>query len=657
MNPFARTWLRRSAIGMVTAICYIPTIGWAQEFAPFRLTGMEGYFSLRYLLDDFSFGGVSQSRSTYEEELFLLTHSYIYHPNFLKLDLGGGPLFVQNRYESGGERSTANNILYNLTGRLTFLEQKPYPLILFYERLNPSVTLGLAERFIQTNTRYGLNFSLRPPLSPVLLNVEAFRLRSEGSGLQRVVDETIDQATLRAFRSFGPDNYAQISYQWNHQASRSGSPNLPLLQTTTTTHTADFNSRFTFGSYRQFHLTNTASFVTQQEFPSRRDLRIGTDLRWEHSETLRTFYRYTLLTSRVEEVSTTNQTATVGLNHRLYQSLFTTLDLHGEDNRTTGLTLRTYGAAATFNYRKRIPYGSLQLSYAARYDRRDSQATVAQAPVFGERQVLSGTIPVTLANEHVIASTVVVSNAARTQTFVEGNDYRLIVIGTQTQIQRLIAGNILDGETVLVDYAFQTSGTFVHTIFDQNYQANLTLFKHFHLFARYRTAPQRLVSGTPTLPLNSVRSTLYGGSVDLPLWGMVVGGEAVQEDHREEFSPFRRESYDLFIQIPLPLSSSLRVSGRRVLVDNLRTLEDVDLIGGSVVFQSYPWFGARVTSEASYEEDTGGTIPRQTLRGTLRAEWRIRQLILRAEGQHGRERQGEHEREITSVKVELRREF
>jgi hypothetical protein len=515
----------------------------------------------------------------------------------------------------------------------------------------------VAEHFIQTNTRYGLDFSLRQPLSPVLLRVEAFRLHSKGSGVNRIVDETIDQASIRAFRSFGSEDYVQLAYQWNRQQSQSGSPYLPIQRTTTTTHAADLLSRFTFGASRQFQLTNIASFVTQPEFPSRRELRISPDLRWEHSDTLRTFYRYSLLTSRVEDVDTTNQSATVGLNHRLYQSLFTTIDLHGEDNRTTGFALRTYGAAASVSYRKQIPYGSLQLSYAARYDQRDRQAALAQVPVFGERQVLSGTIPVTLTNDQVITSTVVVSNAARTQTFVEGLDYRLILIGVQTRIQRLIGGNILDGETVLVDYAFQTGGTAAYTLFDQNYQASLNLFRHLNLFARFRNAPQRLVSGTPTLPLNSVRSTLYGVSVDLPLWGMVVGGEAVHENQSEDIAPFQRMSYDLFIQIPLPLSSTLRVAGRRVLVDNLRSTEDIDLLGSSAVLQSYPWPRLRVTAEASYEEDTGGAIPRRTLRGSAVAEWRIRQLLLRAEGQHAQERQGDFERGRSVVKLLLRREF
>ncbi len=43
--------------------------------------------------------GVETSRregTTTEEGLDITMHSYIYHPNFFRLDFGGGPVFVQH---------------------------------------------------------------------------------------------------------------------------------------------------------------------------------------------------------------------------------------------------------------------------------------------------------------------------------------------------------------------------------------------------------------------------------------------------------------------------------------------------------------------------------------------------------------------------------
>jgi hypothetical protein len=662
MPLFDHTGLRGSLICMVIAMLCVPTTSFAQEVTPFRLTGIDGYISLRYLFDEQITGETGgetsrQTRPTYEEQIFILTHSYIYHPNFLKLDLGGGPVFSQARFESDGEWSSSKDILYNYTGRLTLLENKPYPLVLYYTHLNPSVYLGLVERFLQENTRYGFNFLLRQPPSPVLLNIEAFRFRSEGTGFNRIVDETSDHAIIKAYRTFGMDDYVNFSYSWDRLESSSGSPNLPIQETTTTTQLADLNSRSTFGKARQFRFMNYASFLSQKDFVSSQTLRVSPDLRWDHSETLNSFYRYNIQRRKISDIDTTNQSATAGINHRLYQSLFTTFDIHGRDDRTTGLLLNSYGFTASTRYKKQIPYGNLQLHYSILYDTFDQQAATSEIQIYGEQHILSGVIPETLSYDNVIPSDVVVMNTARSQTFIEGIDYRLIIIGTKIQIQRIIGGNILDGETVLVDYAYQIGGTIKYTIMDQNYGINLRLFKYLNLFARFRNAPQRLISGTPTIPLNSVRSEQYGGNIDIPIWEVIIGGGAGYENHREDIAPYKSTSYDLFMQVPLPLSSIFRASGKRVFVDRLQSSWDTDLIGWGVNLQSYPLPGARLTAEARYEEDTGAPIIHRIWSNSVVAEWRIRQLILKAEGRYTREIQGDYERKISLINIELKREF
>lgn len=102
----------------------------AQEIAPFRLTGVEGYASARFIRDEFttvqpgtrSRSGLSDMR----EELFVMTHSYVYHPNFLSLDLGAGPIFQRGRFYTDANDTTSSSTLYNLSARASFLRDKPY---------------------------------------------------------------------------------------------------------------------------------------------------------------------------------------------------------------------------------------------------------------------------------------------------------------------------------------------------------------------------------------------------------------------------------------------------------------------------------------------------------------------------------------------------
>jgi len=75
-----------------------PRLKSAQEIAPFRLTGVDGYIVTRYLSDDSRSSGQAAGagsrakQSSMTDEIFIMTHSYIYHPTLLSLDLGGGPV-------------------------------------------------------------------------------------------------------------------------------------------------------------------------------------------------------------------------------------------------------------------------------------------------------------------------------------------------------------------------------------------------------------------------------------------------------------------------------------------------------------------------------------------------------------------------------------
>lgn len=670
---------RRSlALAMATL-----AFGWggaspAQEIAPFRLTGYESHVSLNYLSDTQSHGSIggpttTDSISSLQEEVFLNTHSYFYHPNFLTMDLGGGPLWVQNRAEADGLSRDEHETLYNLTGRLSFLEQKPVPVVLYYEHLNPTVTTSLSQSFIQTNTKYGATMSVREPLSPVFVVTDVFRLRSKGESSTLIIDDRIDQASVRLSTAFGHDGHGQMMYQVNRQDSLSGVPALTIVPTTIENRTANLDTRMLLGANRQATLSGYMSYYTlsfeRPDFTlAREDFHFTPDLRWRHSDNLSSFYNYSLYQSNESVVDTTNQSARTGLIYRDGERLSLSADVHGEDNRITGLELQSYGTGLSASYTQPSTHAVLRLNAGVVYDQKDRETGAALINVIGERITLVDGIPMTLAQEFIDTATIRVWNTTRTQQYCPDvtplppgctvADYRVIVIGSRTQIQRLATGNILDGQEVLVDYAFQTGGSIAYNALNQNYQASLTLFRYYTVFTRYLDLDYRLTSGTPTLPLNPLRNTLYGLRIDLPfLQDFMVGGEASFERQEEEIAPYRRASYDAYLQLPVLFRIGTRFSARRIEADYLNSPEDIDLIGWAVQLRALPWASTTLTAEVAYEEDTGGTLARSTMRDTIGLEWRIRQLSVRGDAQYAREEQGGFERDRTVIRFLVRREF
>ena len=312
---------------------------------------------------------------------------------------------------------------------------------------------------------------------------------------------------------------------------------------------------------------------------------------WQHSDKLSSFYQYNLYKSSDRYIDTTNQSAKIGVNYQFKNGLYMNGDLHGDSNNTYGLKQDSYGTNLKMKYSQPLSTSStLQFGANVNYDEKNRLAAVALVNTYGEQQLLSGTIATPLAREFIDITTIQVFNLTRTQLYCPDTtplpvgctvaDYRIIVIGSLTQIQRLVTGNILDGQSLLVDYAFQTGGDAKFNSLDWGLQANLTVLRNLSFFANYRQLDYRLISGVPTVPMNPIRNTQYGIRLDQPLeLGFSVGAEAIFENQDEVFAPYRRDSYTSYIQSPRYERSTLRLSGRKTSVNYLKSTEDVNVTG------------------------------------------------------------------------------
>jgi len=629
---------------------------WADEIAPFRLTSVDGEITLRHYLDE-QLGGTiglpksGETRSTFEEEVFVRANGYVYHPNLLKVELGGGPLLVQSNVASGGLSNSSNDLLYNLTTHLDFLEQKPYPISVYYEHLNPSVYTSTTSRFLQENNKIGFNAALRRPGASANYSIEAFRTDSQGEGIDQIVDDQIEQASFRIDHSMGANNNGQFVFQRNQQKSRSGATSAPILPTTSHSDTWNYDTRFTFGDTRNVKLRNIIAY-TDQDFENtagtlrRRDLRITPDLRWQHSDRTDSYYQANYVDSQDNDIVTNNLALVAGINDRPNERLSQGVDVRFDDNSTTGLTEVAQSIGGNIKYEQSLTDSQVRLSYGARLDRRDRRAGAAQVPVIGEMITLVGTAGVPLANDFVVISTIEVWNLDRTQRFNVGDDYRIIVLGSRTQIERIASGAILDGQQVLVDYEYQTGGTVDYSMFTQNIQAGWSLKQYYNVYARMRNASATINSGLPTVPFNTGTSWTTGARADLPLSNdMNIGGELVYDNYEQDISPYIRDSVDAYVEMPLPYLSTLRLSVRRVHVDNIGSNEDVDLRGFMLRLRARPWFRANLTAELNAEEDVGGSLRRELVSGATTLSWRVRRLLLSAEARASRELQGTYERD------------
>jgi hypothetical protein len=665
---------RRSAplAGIVALLATFPAA--AEEIAPFKFTGMEGYATLDYASDEQTIEqpGTARSRqaqSGWRSELFAMTHNYVYHPNLMTLDIGGGPILHGEDFVGDSGTTQARGMLYNFTARANFLRDKPYTGDVFFSHLNPTVTVGPGQVLTQENVRYGFDFSLLAPVTTVPLQLGFVRSQMQGRGADRSIDDRTDQFNLVATRSFDALGSTQLRYQSSRQASKSGSLDLPLQTSDSASRGLSVDTRLQFGDRRQYDLTNLISMNSQRysiasgAVPALNDLRIMLDARARHSDAFHTFGFYNYGHSSQGMLDTVTQAGSAGLSYWPAKNIEAGLGVHADDSTTRQqFQTRSQGIDGSLRFDHELPLGSAQANYGLRLDRHEQIASSPQTSVIGEFQALSGTTYVTLGRPYIALGSIAVFNASRSQAFVQGIDYALLVVGTETRIQRLIGGRILDGEQVLVDYTYDTGGTYSYRQLDQTLNLGWNISRNAGLFFRRLQSTPRLTSGLPSFPLNEVRSDVYGARADLP-WNpgiaLTLGGNIERENRQETISPYRRLSIDAYAQSDEPLFDLgfLRLSMRRSRIDYDNALQNSNLRGSEARYWTRQWFGVDFNAALAVERDDAGMLPRQRRDLSAGARWQQRKLTLSATFQHTRESQGGLDRGRTALQFQARRDL
>jgi hypothetical protein len=637
------------------------------EIKPFGMLDTDASFSIRYLLDenDRSSDGSTdtfENRTTWEQELLLTASSYVYHPGFLNMDFAGGPLLVQQDF--GNEAGSAKNdeSLLNFLARLNFLELKSYPFSLYYQRSHPSITTSLSGRFLTQNDEYGFNGQSSLFRESTQLNIDLSNWQSTGSGFGTVVDEHVDRGSFRWLTSYRDGDRISLEYTKFTQDSMSGSTGLPIQESTIRQESSSVIARNTFGSKRQFTL-DQSFFRLEQEIestlPSDTDnLYYTATGRWQYSDSVRSSLDYRFNETEQTGADATSHDVRAVIFHSINDEIWYDLFADHEVTAQVGFDRDRTGIGGALNFSKPVGFGTVGLSASVRQERTDQESSADTVQVFDEPVTLNGTTPVDLANEFVVTTSVVVTNSAGTQVFVENVDYRLIVVGSITSIQRLIDGNIFDGQTIFVDYEYLTSGTAKFDTFSPGLNASVDFLKFFHAQVRYNLRDSTIISGELTTPINDQELFEVVLGADFPIGhSMMIGGEYRHLDQDEDISPFVRDSISFNASTRINGSLRFYASADLVQVDQEFSVEDVDQVTYRLGVAGRAFGRLQLSYETWFLEDTGGSLLREQLQHRLNIQGRYRQVRFFLRALFSEDTQGTTERDYTQVTFDVTRDF
>jgi len=606
------------------------------DIKPFGLMGVDGYVRVGYLLDDrnHTTEGTAdfEDRSTWEQEVFVSAKAFVYHPGFLNMEFGGGPLFVQQEFDSNAGATSENDTKVNLLARLNFLDLKTYPVSFYFERTHPSVTTSLSTRFITENELSGVKGRISELFSDrTTLRYTVERRTAEGASSGWVVDDDIDTKRFQIQTGYRQSDRLTFVYDRFDGESETGSPGIPLTRSKSLYELAQLDARNRFGgngrlevfqSLRRLEqVTESASTITRD------DWRYVADVTLRMRAGARAYLRYRQGDVRQTEFDTESKNFQIGyVPKRFGNFLFDVSGGHSsvEQGDSSRDVSDVRGSA---NYSKSLGFGNLGASLRLRASRTDQEAGSSGIQVVGEAIVLNGTTPVDLANEFVVPGSVVVRNLNSTQIFVEGLDYRLIVVGSTTSIQRLIDGNINDGETVLVDYTYETTGTVEFDTLNSGITVSLGFLNTLNAYVRYDDQDTRLRSGEFTNPINDGRSLELGITISGQfLDGWTMNGELRRRNQDEEISPYTSDTLNIGLTRHLLGSWKISLAGAFSIVDFEKSTEDVDYRSYNLGINGRVFRSVQLAYSASYLDDKGGSLPRKQLQHRLRMQWAYRQM-------------------------------
>jgi hypothetical protein len=192
---------------------------------------------------------------------------------------------------------------------------------------------------------------------------------------------------------------------------------------------------------------------------------------------LRTYATAGYQRTEVPGTTTDSYNAEAGIEHQLYESLRSHLDVHARRTDFDGLREDLVGATGRLDYRKQTGLGYLTAGYSRTLDYFERRGGDGIRQVLNETITLQSNQDQFLANPNVIRESIQVTDAQGVP-YTENFDYEIVESGNRTGIRLLPGGSLSPGDLVFVDYRFEFTS-------DIDYVADDQVFRIRHDFQKW----------------------------------------------------------------------------------------------------------------------------------------------------------------------------
>jgi hypothetical protein len=441
---------------------------------------------------------------------------FLYHPDLFSFNTLFEPGL--NLTQNNNNGSTSKETAWLLDGKFegVLLRQKPYLSRFSYEKSHNTYNYSFFNSATLDTELYAVDTGYRT--GPVPFTVDYTHSHEISDGLNYNTTTDSDTVSLNAQNARHNDNLTVFSYEFNDFNSSSTSPSTAsapqdftsssTLQHLTLTDAENFERSALNSSLYYDHVDNTSAVSDSLNSTLNYDL--------QHSAQLRSFYDYQFSYYSSQGSDSHGQTGRAGLQHQLYESLTSSIDVHGAsvDTSSSSSSVNTYsaGTTGTLGYNKRLSnWGHLSITDTTGYNLTWQDVSGTEQLIANESHIVppNGIIFLDHPNELAWVS---LTGPNGTPVYIEGQDYTLDTTANPWQVRIINTGpsNILPGQTVNANYYIQPGPTGSYGTFNDYVEVRLDFWQNLAgLFFRYSTSENQ--TSTAGLVLNNINQIQTGG--------------------------------------------------------------------------------------------------------------------------------------------------
>jgi hypothetical protein len=539
-----------------------PDSAGAQQIEVLKLTDVRGFVELgvesrRELRERDGQDTFDRDDIDLREILNVSTSGYVYHPRFLTFSAGAllDLIQVSNR----GEVTSDDREQLGGHWNLNFLKEHPWGLTLLGDVRELEIERPFQSSLDVTSRVMGAAFHYRQGPLPFVFSYKN-RDRSGGED----IDESGDEWAIRADYDLSEDSYGRLEYVTTDEDIRGQDIDRQVFFA---------NNRSFFGPARSKRLNTSFRSYRQSDASGDTDLTTAIGLfDWRHSPTFSTSYGIDFQRTEREVSDTDNLNLFASARHRLFESLTSELEAYGRFQDASFGDERRMGGALREEYTKELAdWGRLRLMLTPHAEIVQNRPEGQFGFQNDEAVVLTGVLPVRLGETNIDVSTIVVTDASRSITYVEDLDYMVLQRGGVVELRRLITGDIADGETVLVDYQFALEGD--NDIRDSGIDAavSITFIEVSTFYWQRWQSEKKVLSGEIDGRLDTVDRQTWGHRLAFP-W---LTTRIEWERDRSEFAPYDAFSLSATLSTPVGWPARGQILGSRRELDYSDTDEDI----------------------------------------------------------------------------------